>query len=192
MFKKIVVTLSILTTICLIGLGLSVISPQAETVDNFKVHVDVICEDEITKSLIESHIKRELRALKDVDIIPPNHSTLATYILVLVVLEPTFAANGGKTGIIAIAFNFNERFSAREELLPHLRKLFPKPAELLDDHLLKELMVWDIRRSLTGPIPVYNHYVGVAVDDTINVPHWCVSIVASFDTIVLEKARERQ
>ena len=70
MFKKIVVTLSILTMICLIGLGLSVVSPQAETVDNFKVHVDIICEDEITKSLIESHIKRELRALKDVDIIP--------------------------------------------------------------------------------------------------------------------------
>ena len=68
-------TLSILVFI--IGFINNVYAPNVPK--KFDVRVDLVGEDESTKNLIESYIKRELRSLQDVNIMPDDK--YATYLL---------------------------------------------------------------------------------------------------------------
>jgi hypothetical protein len=75
--------------------------------EKFWVYVSVTCDDEDTKNLIESHIKRELRSLQDISIF--SFPDFAEYILMVVVVERS-NLRGGKTGEVAIAYSIQERF----------------------------------------------------------------------------------
>lgn len=72
----------------------------------FKIHVFVRPEDENTKSLIQSWIKREFRSLGDVRIVGFNE---ASYILHVLPVETIYEATGRKSGDIAIAYMFYQR-----------------------------------------------------------------------------------
>ncbi len=146
----------------------------------FDVRVDLTSEDESTKNLIESYIKRELRSLQDVNIIPEK--IYATYILALVIAEPTYEASGRKTGSIAISYVFKEKFSAYKELIPYLIKECPK----LED-ASKQLA---IRLKTINLDIVHNH--GVSTSSTEDVTKLCKGIVADFDIEVLEKQRAKR
>ena len=81
-----------LTTVSAI-LMFGFIGQAADDRFRFKVDVSVTCDDENIKSAVESYIKRELRALRDVDIVPKfDDKTFllnedATYFLNMVVVE---------------------------------------------------------------------------------------------------------
>ena len=79
----------------------------------FKVNVSVSAEDEFTKSLIESHIKRELRSLKDVDVVPASE---AFYFFRLVAIEGRYTT-GVKTGSISIASSYFRRIQIPDFML---------------------------------------------------------------------------
>lgn len=148
--------------------------------NKFNVRIDLIGEDGSTKNLIESYIKRELRSLQDVNIIPDN--IYATYILELVFVEPTYEASGRKKGDIAISYVFKEKFSAYKELIPFLIKECPK----LEDASKK----LEIGLKTFNLDIIHNH--GVIADDTEDVTKLCKDIVASFDVKVLEKQRAKR
>ena len=90
---------------------------RAQKTHNFKVHVSVTCEDEHTKSLIQSYIKRELRSLGDVLIVGNNDQ----YILNIVAVEPTYEATGRKIGGIAIGSVFFRKTLSGDYSYPDLR-----------------------------------------------------------------------
>ena len=85
----------------------------------FRIYVSVSIDDEHTKSLIQSWIKREFRSLGDVSIVSFDE---ASYILGVVVSEPTLKATGRKMGDIAIGSAFSMRSGAHPNLyyLPNL------------------------------------------------------------------------
>ena len=169
-------TLSILVFI--IGFINNVYAPNVPK--KFDVRVDLVGEDESTKNLIESYIKRELRSLQDVNIMPDDK--YATYLLELVFVEPTYEASGRKKGDIAISYVFKEKFSAYKELIPFLIKECPK----LEDASKKlEIGLKTINLDI-----VYHH--GVITDDTEEVTKLCKKIVANFDINVLEKQRAKR
>ena len=75
----------------------------AQKSSKFKVHVGVSSEDEHTKSLIQSWIKRDLRSLGDVVIVGFDDSQ---WVLAIVAVETTYQATGRKSGGIAIGSMF--------------------------------------------------------------------------------------
>ena len=79
----------------------------------FKIHVSVSIDDEHTKSLIQSWIKREFRSLGDVSIVSFDD---ASYILDVIAVEQQYKATGRKTGGIAIGCTFYMRSGAYPDL----------------------------------------------------------------------------
>ena len=147
-------------TLCLVFVG--------EAVDiRYKVSVSVSCKNENTKTFIESHIKRELRSLSDVDIMNRGD---ARHHIDLVVVEMTRGQEKHKTGGIAIAVNFLQR------------------AYLSDDFRSKthpNVKASDIYRGLFYLTPRLILYVG----DTEDLDDRCKDIIVDFDSEVLEPAR---
>ena len=78
----------------------------------FQVEVSVGCKDENTKAFIESHIKRELRSLQDVEI-----TDVGKYELSIATIEGTFKTSGRKTGDIALGWQFQRRYSPAVEII---------------------------------------------------------------------------
>lgn len=76
--------------------------PVAVDIENtkFNVHVNVSCDDDTTKAVIESSIKRELRSLGDIELVGEKD---ATWILSLVAIAHTYESSGNKTGKTSIA-----------------------------------------------------------------------------------------
>ena len=91
--------------------------PHAQVPHKFKVYVNVNCDDENTKSLIQSYIKRELRSLGDVIIISFDD---ARYILTIIAVEPTYKATGRKTSGIAISSTFLRKTPSDDFYYPYL------------------------------------------------------------------------
>ena len=81
---------------------------DAQRSDKFQIHVGVTCDDEHTKSLIQSWTKRELRNLGDVAIVSFDN---AHAILSIIAIESTYRATGRKTGGIYIGTIFVKRLS---------------------------------------------------------------------------------
>ena len=61
--KKLLILSIAMTTFMLVFIG------QAADKPRFKVSVNVACDNKNTESFIESHIKRELRSLRDVNVV---------------------------------------------------------------------------------------------------------------------------
>jgi len=104
----------------------------------FRIHVSVSTDDENTKSLMQSWIKRELRSLGDVNIVSFDD---ASYILGVVAVEPTYTS-GRKTNGIAIGSNF--LMKARDTGLYYYPSLTVHTADIRDLESLCKGIVADI------------------------------------------------
>ena len=145
--------------------------------EKFNVFVHVKCRDEVTKTLIESYIKRELRNLRDVLI---NQNTLATHTLMVNALELE-RAGIGKTGAIAISAIYTEVIY---------------PYHLLNAHLSREKymdIAADLVATTTFPLSFDKYCQSfLTVGATEDLPSFCRNIVAAFDTTTLEKERQKK
>ena len=71
--------LFLLTTICIVCFTGK---PQSQTFqERYEVAVDVTCKNQSVQRIIESHIKRELRSLQDVDVKASGKYTIAVVAL---------------------------------------------------------------------------------------------------------------
>ena len=148
----------------------------------FKVYVNVTCDNTGTKSLFESHIKRELRALQDVDIISETE-TKSGEIFPYYRLRLTVRV---QLGIFAAAYVFDEPFyrsTAFEELVEAMKK----------KSLHCSSQLFNIITNTVVDNSLVNLYqVGVLTGKIEDIPISCVDLIAGIDTEVLEKAREKK
>ena len=144
-----------------------------DTPDKFKVYVDISSEQENTKILIESHIKRELRSLQDVNIIPNEMLQLDWYRISLIIVER-------ETRDMAISYVFMKEFEPITELMPYLTKECPK----LEDKW------FEIGLKTVNLNRVFLH--GATLGETKDFPDFCKTIVSKFDIEVLERQRAKR
>lgn len=149
--------------------------------EKLSVSVEVSCDDQITKGKIESFLKRELRSLGDVTI---QDTFTADYSLELVVLEMSYVSTGNKTGGIAVSSVFIKNYSLRKILDYYV----PFALVIDSDEILAKMLNED------APPYRYRHFVSnlLLYNKTENLSNICEGIVASFDTRVLEKERQRR
>ena len=131
----------------------------------FQVYVSVTSENK--KAFIESHIKRELRALHDVNIASRDK---ATYFIDIVSLE--------NINRISVAYCSYKRVP-----IPEVLKA-PKP-DFLTDKDYKD--VWKFRNKLYS---FSEPHLGVISYPIKDLDEACKSIVAKFDQALLESQRE--
>lgn len=136
---------------------------------NFKVWVHVTCDDENTKTFIESHIKRELRSLQDVDIVKVGDHI---YELHVVSSERVYKATGQKSGEIGLGWVFLKRFDNKP--------LTAKYPTAVDRFGVQEMTQW-----LYHP-----PRMGIFAFDTTDLDEICKRIVVKFDTQMLEPNRK--
>ncbi len=137
----------------------------------FKVFVGVTCDDPNTKAFIESHIKRDLRSLHDVDIIgnPEN----AVYFLTIVAVEPTVRGSVRKMGDIAIAYCYFQR-------------------NTIPGFMINTIPNAEYRKHIKSgnKLSFYEPTSGVHTGMTnIHLERICKGIVVKFDTLFLEPMR---
>lgn len=139
--------------------------------DRFKVYVDVACDDESTKAAVESYIKRELRALRDVDIMTKRD---ATYFLGIVVLEDRLT-DGRKVGY-TIAYCYYSRV-ARPPRLDHISG----QTDEVRDYL-----------RLVESFAVLPPDLGLVAGPKDSLKWLCERVVVKFDTGLLELIRKQR
>ena len=153
--------------------------------NRFKVLVAVECDDENTKTLIESYINRELRSLGDVLI--ASQDMFPTHRLQIIAIELTKGVTKHKTGGIAISTTCIESILSIHDpvIAGHLssetRKIIAKN--------IVENMKTD--KTWWAPINIYRDGF-LNVGDIDQLSDHCKSLVATFDIHVLEVARERK
>ena len=158
-----------LTTITILTFGF--IGQAADDADfRFKVDVKISCDDENIKSTIESYIKRELRALRDVDIVTKFGKTGvdnedAVYFLEIVVV-------GDRITGYSIAYCFYSRV-AHPPRLDHI-------------HGLTEVKDYLEGVKLLAVIPPT---LGVMRGPAETLKEACEHIVVNFDTKLLDFTR---
>ena len=133
----------------------------------FKVAVFVTCKDEHTKTFIESHIKRELRALVDVDIVKEKD---ALYFLSVVAVEPVYKSTGRKVGDIAIAYNYYKLYAPLDTEINSLPDGF-------------------IKLYIENRLLFHAPQLGVYTCDKPDLDGTCKEIVVQFDQNQLEPRR---
>ena len=145
-------------------------SPVAESV-KFWVGVSVSCDDESLQSLIESHIKRELRALHDVDV----GDSVGAYMIRVTAIENQ-RVSGEKIGSLSIATMFIQVY----------------PFKNLAPYLSNESVFY--RDVVNGEIPLlyYEPKLSVASYSKENTAGFCQQIVATFDIEILEPQRRKR
>ena len=137
----------------------------------FKVLVSVSCKDSITKDSIKSYVNRELRSLGDVQLVSYLFPDDAHFQIALTAVEPTWQNTGAKTGGIAIASMFLEKFDV---------KRLNNKISAVSQKSLNDLK-----------IPLYlRPHLAVNTDDSADTEKLCKSIVISFDVNVLEPIRK--
>ena len=153
-------------------------SQSEKSTNKFKISVLVNCKDEITKNSIQSFINRELRSLQDVIVITDPIKQNPTHALSLIAIEREYQT-GGKTGEMAIAAVYIEKIYPYALLAPHVSK------EKLTELLLDVNVFPDL---------VYSNYINCLLQTikTSNLSDACKTIVANFDTVVLEEARKKK
>lgn len=191
------IAIPIISVLCFIGQPLkSQESVPLRNVSNkFVVGVYVSCDDNITKSSIESYIKRELRNLKDVIVYTQNSRGYPDYGLSLIVMEPT-TAQGIKTGHTIISAVY-VNFIYFDDIIAY-KDLVRDGSNLLTTEEYAFLMgrFTPIEKILNGIPPfLYTDFIDNVLyyePDPTNISHACKQIVANFDTKALEKAREER
>lgn len=160
--------LFLLTTICIVCFTGK---PQSQTFqERYEVAVDVTCKNQSVQRIIESHIKRELRSLQDVDVKASGKYTIA-----VVALEEVTESTRQETGGIAIATMFLEksdlagiRFMIKDDML-----------DTFDKYVLLLRLYYEPKLK-------------VANWTTDNIDGWARQTIADFDIQMLEPVRRRK
>ena len=92
--------------ICVMLMVFLPLTLASQTQKRFKVAVGVFGDNTHINNVLESHLKRELRLLGDVDIVEPKESWHFALNVVYVELE---LKDGTKTGWLALTSTLNER-----------------------------------------------------------------------------------
>ena len=144
----------------------------------FKVKLLVGCEDDNTKAFIESHIKRELRGLQDVEITRLGQQ----YELSIVAVESTYKTSGRKIGDIAVASMFLRRYNSGT-VIRKLWDAYPVvPKKPKQD---------DVATLSLELISLYDkEYLGLSTGMRKDLDEICQDIVVDFDTRMLEPDRK--
>ena len=138
----------------------------------FRVEVSVGCDDENTKAFIESHIKRELRSLQDVEIVGIGIG--GGYKLSIVAIENE--SLGRKTGVIAVSHVF-------------IRTFDPSP---IQDEIKKWTKDNQVALMITALMWLHENFThGLQVGMTDDLDRMCKGIVVNFDTEILEPERKK-
>lgn len=137
---------------------------------NFKVWVHITCDNKNTKAFIESHIKRELRSLQDVDLVGAGEGS--GYELIVGAVEPVSVATGRKTGDIGLGWTFLKQFDNKP--------LLSKYTSAVDRDGIQEMTRWLYHSPKNG----------ILIDDTKELDALCKDVVVKFDTQMLEPDRK--
>lgn len=163
------VTLALLCTIAFTGQSADIPDKQKP---KFRVEVSVTCDDENTKAFIESHIKRELRSLQDVEII--GLAVSGDYKLHIVAIELTSLRR--KTGDVAVSYLFAKTFD-------------PTPIEDKSKKWTKDNQ--EAQLEIVDLMWLHEDFVhGLRVGMTDNLDKICKQIIVDFDTVMLEPKRK--
>lgn len=171
-------------SICFMG------EPVAVDIENakFNVHVSVSCDDDTTKAMIESSIKRELRSLGDIELVEEKD---ATWILRLVAIAHTYESSGNKTGKTSIAimrlYRTTSVFSIKSAFFDYQHGF--KKRLFSDSELDKIDEIAKDRASFTYTDPTLSLIVNIDRNDLSNT---CKEIVAEFDVENIEPSREQR
>lgn len=192
------ITITIISVLCFTGQPLkSQDSPPLGNVSNkFVVDVYVNCDDNITKSSIESYLKTELRNLKDVVVHTPNSLDYPNYGLSLIVIEPT-TVQGVKTGSTIISSVF-VNFIYFDDIIPYedLVKVDGSNLLTIEEYAFLMGKFTPVEKILNELPPfLYADFIDNVLffqPDPTKISNTCKKIVANFDTKSLEKAREKR
>ena len=151
----------------------------------FNVLVSVACNNEHTKTMIESYINRELRKLGDVLI--DSNNLQPTHAILLIAIEHE-KIGVGKTGGMSIAATYAESLYMPPEYGPTWGTLFNplSSQKIANDFANKKRLV---------PVLIYrDSFLTIAnrSGNTNNLSDNCKSIVARFDVKTLQLARKRR
>ena len=138
--------------ICVVLVVFLPLTLASQTQKRFRVTVFVTGEDVHTTNILESHLKRELRILGDVDIVDIDENW--HFVLAIQYLEYDFM-DGRKTGYVALAYIFLERIS--------------------DFYFQADRLV-NLKRQ-----PVYAELPGVAYYNRDTLDKYCVGTIGSID-----------
>ena len=131
----------------------------SDTQHRFRVYVEVGGEDQTINTLMSSHLKRELRALGDVDVIGKGDNWAYQIKIYYVEVQ---RQGGVKTGALAIADSMNKRVAS---------------------FLFKDI---DITRNL---IAVYPGLLGSSYWYRDDLQNYCISIIGRFNDEYLQRER---
>ena len=140
----------------------------------FRVYVIVQCENENIRAAVESYVKRELRALQDVDITTKFEFEDATYFLAIVAGEAKLS-DGRKTGYTTIAYCFFQRLG-----FP------PPPLDFISGQTEAVKRYIQNVEEFAFDAPTVGYVVGFRDD----LKRLCERIVVSFDTDMLDPDRK--
>ena len=147
--------------ICVILVVFLPLTLASQTQNRFKVAVLVYGDDAHINNVLESHLKRELRLLGDVDIVAADE--LWHFALQVNYMENTYK-NGTKTGWLTLASVSNERI----------------PDFYINAHWLDTLKRHPV--YLSGPVPAF--YPKDDLDE------YCVNTIGDMDKSILTPARK--
>lgn len=167
---------------------------SAETPENqkpqFRVHVSVTCADATTKSMIESHIKRELRSLGDVELVNKDD---ATWKIVLIAIP--LKSNRNKIGVTSITVMRLYKHTAESSIkMALLEYMDTYETSLSPESKLTRMNKMEEIAEKWGSFPTYNDpnlELILNIKDN-DLPNTCKEIVAKFDVEELERSRELQ
>ena len=191
------IAITIISVLCFTGLPSKSQDSQLlkDLSNKFVVVVYVNCDDNITKSSIESYIKRELRNLKDVVVYTQNSRGYPDYELSLIVLELT-TSQGIKTGHTIISAVYTNCIHFTDII--QYKDLVKDGSNMLTMGEYAFLMgkFSPLPKVLNGLPPyLYADFIDNVLffqPDPTKVSEICKEIVANFDTKALEKAREKR
>ena len=142
----------------------------------FLVWVSVSCDDKNTKAFIESHLKRELRSLQDVEMIGIlemyTERERGVYELGVVAVEPIYTTTGQKTGSIGVSWTFLKEFDNKP--------LISKYTSAVDRGGIQEMTQWLYHFPKNG----------IMTSSTKDLDALCKDVVVKFDTLMLEPDRK--
>lgn len=164
-------------------------APQDVPNRKFEVRLIVECSDDITRTLIESYIKRELRSLGDVEIVDKKDPER---ILSLVAIAHT-STSGNKTGDTSIAVMRASKHTCWSDILHALhdyQQTFEKDLSDAERNSRVRKMVEITNEH--GSSPAYSYPdLGLVVNITDkDLQNTCKEIVAKFDVKDLEPIRK--
>ena len=165
-------------------------APQDIPDRKFEVRVNVTCSDDITRTLIESYIKRELRSLGDVEIVDKKDPER---ILTLVAIAHT-STSGNKIGNTSIAVMRASKRSCLPDILNALmdyRQTFEKDLPA-GEHGSRSHKMGEIAEEHDSSPAYYYPDLSLVVNITDkDLQNRCKEIVAKFDVKDLEPIRKK-